>query len=46
MQGSVDGVGGDHLLLAPPAIITTEQISWAVDQLREAIEEASRNSGA
>ncbi len=40
MQGCVDGVSGDHLLLAPPAIITEEQIAWAADQLRAAIEQA------
>jgi adenosylmethionine-8-amino-7-oxononanoate aminotransferase len=40
MQGSVDGVSGDHLLIAPPAILTREQIDWAVDQLRAAIVEA------
>jgi adenosylmethionine-8-amino-7-oxononanoate aminotransferase len=40
MQGSVDGISGDHLLLAPPAIITDEQIGWAVDQLRAAIQQA------
>jgi adenosylmethionine-8-amino-7-oxononanoate aminotransferase len=36
MQGSVDGLSGDHLLLAPPAVITKDQITWAVDHLREA----------
>jgi adenosylmethionine-8-amino-7-oxononanoate aminotransferase len=40
MQGCVDGVSGDHLLIAPPAVITAEQIDWAVTQLRGAIEEA------
>jgi adenosylmethionine-8-amino-7-oxononanoate aminotransferase len=40
MQGSVDGVFGDHLLLAPPAIITEEQIQDAVHQLRDAIRES------
>jgi len=40
MQGCVDGVSGEHLLIAPPAVITAEQIDWAVKQLREAIEEA------
>jgi adenosylmethionine-8-amino-7-oxononanoate aminotransferase len=40
MQGSVDGVSGDHLLIAPPAILNREQIDWAVDQLRAAIVEA------
>ena len=40
MQGSVDGVSGDHLLLAPPAIITEEQIGWSVKQLADAISDA------
>jgi adenosylmethionine-8-amino-7-oxononanoate aminotransferase len=40
MQGSVDGISGDHLLLAPPAIITSDQIAWATDQLRAATLEA------
>ncbi|HMK22979.1 MAG TPA: aminotransferase class III-fold pyridoxal phosphate-dependent enzyme, partial [Terriglobales bacterium] len=42
MQGSVDGVAGDHLLLAPPAILTPEQMAWAADQLRSAIDDAGR----
>jgi adenosylmethionine-8-amino-7-oxononanoate aminotransferase len=41
MQGSVDGISGDHLLLAPPAVITEEQIEWVVGHLREAILETS-----
>jgi adenosylmethionine-8-amino-7-oxononanoate aminotransferase len=40
MQGSVDGVSGDHLLLAPPAIITGEQIAWSAEQLRASVREA------
>jgi adenosylmethionine-8-amino-7-oxononanoate aminotransferase len=40
MQGSVDGIRGDHLLLAPPAIITGQQITWAAKQLRAAVLEA------
>jgi len=43
MQGCVDGNAGDHVLIAPPAVITKEQIEWAVEELREAIEEAERN---
>jgi adenosylmethionine-8-amino-7-oxononanoate aminotransferase len=39
MQGCVDGVAGDHLLIAPPAVITVEQIDWAAKQLNDAIEE-------
>jgi len=45
MQGCVDGTAGDHLLLAPPAIITGEQITWAVERLSEAITEVETNSG-
>jgi len=40
MQGSVDGTAGDHILLAPPAVISEEQVSWSVEQLRNAIQEA------
>ncbi len=43
MQGCVDGVAGDHLLLAPPAIITPRQITWAVNQLRAAIAETEKS---
>jgi adenosylmethionine-8-amino-7-oxononanoate aminotransferase len=42
MQGSVDGISGDHVLLAPPAITTTEQISWSVEQLSASIREAQK----
>jgi adenosylmethionine-8-amino-7-oxononanoate aminotransferase len=41
MQGCVDGVAGDHLLIAPPAVITSEEIGWAAEQLGEAIDEAT-----
>lgn len=36
-SGSVDGVQGDHLLVAPPFVITEEQIDELVDLLRAAI---------
>jgi len=39
MQGSVNGVRGDHLLIAPPAILTQEQVADSVAQLRSAIAE-------
>ena len=42
MQGCVDGYRGDHLLIAPPAIITDEQIKWAVERVRQAVEEVER----
>jgi adenosylmethionine-8-amino-7-oxononanoate aminotransferase len=41
MQGSVDGVSGDHLLIAPPAVIKDDQIHWAVEQLKDSIEETA-----
>ena len=41
MQGCVDGTEGDHLLIAPPAVITRDQIDWATAQLREAIGETT-----
>jgi adenosylmethionine-8-amino-7-oxononanoate aminotransferase len=40
IQGCVDGVSGDHLLIAPPAVITGEQVDWAVEQLGKSVEEA------
>ncbi|HXE91736.1 MAG TPA: aminotransferase class III-fold pyridoxal phosphate-dependent enzyme [Terriglobales bacterium] len=43
MQGCVDGLRGDHLLLAPPAVITPQEIAWAVERLHAAIEEAEGN---
>jgi adenosylmethionine-8-amino-7-oxononanoate aminotransferase len=42
MQGSVDGHAGDHILLAPPAVISQEQIDWAVEELAASIREAQR----
>jgi adenosylmethionine-8-amino-7-oxononanoate aminotransferase len=37
MQGCTDGESGDHLLLAPPAIIKPDEVNWAVTQLTKAI---------
>lgn len=42
MQGSVDGISGDHILLAPPAIISRDQIDWAVGELAASIREAQQ----
>ncbi len=41
MQGSVDGISGDHLLVAPPAVITTGQTAWSIGQLAASIREAT-----
>ncbi len=40
VQGCADGYAGDHILLAPPAIIAESDLAWAVEQLREAIAQA------
>jgi adenosylmethionine-8-amino-7-oxononanoate aminotransferase len=41
VQGCVDGDCGDHILIAPPAVISEDQLSWASGQLASAIEEVS-----
>lgn len=46
VQGCVDGYRGDHVLIAPPAIISGEQITWGVEQLREAITETVKGAQA
>ena len=46
MQGCVDGISGDHLLIAPPAIITREEIDWAVERLCESIQEVTNSLAA
>jgi adenosylmethionine-8-amino-7-oxononanoate aminotransferase len=43
MQGSVDGLSGDHILLAPPAIINTGEISWSLEQLSASIREVEKD---
>ena len=45
MQGSVDGISGDHILLAPPAVITPEQICGSIEQLAAAVREAEKSQG-
>jgi hypothetical protein len=41
MQGCVDGKSGDHVMIAPPAVITADEIHWAIRELSSAITEAS-----
>ncbi|WP_284945032.1 aspartate aminotransferase family protein [Acidisoma cladoniae] len=38
--GTVDGVRGDHILLAPPYIVTPDEIDIVVDRLAHAIDDA------
>jgi len=44
MQGCAGGFAGDHLLLAPPAIATREEIEQGIAALRAAIEEVERRA--
>jgi adenosylmethionine-8-amino-7-oxononanoate aminotransferase len=46
MQGCVDGERGDHLLLAPPAIIARDEIAWAVGELAAAIDQVHNEVAA
>jgi hypothetical protein len=39
MGGSLDGVTGDHVMLAPPYIISEAQLDEAVDKLARSIDE-------
>jgi adenosylmethionine-8-amino-7-oxononanoate aminotransferase len=41
MGGIIDGLNGDHVLLAPPFIVNEEQVNVIVDRLGEAIDAAT-----
>ena len=40
MGGTIDGERGDHVLLAPPFIVTEGQIDAIVERLGEAVDAA------
>ena len=44
-QGCVDGVNGDHILLAPPFIITPEECHMTARAIAAAVEKVFRRSG-
>jgi adenosylmethionine-8-amino-7-oxononanoate aminotransferase len=46
MGGTVDGQRGDHVLLAPPFIVTLEQVEMIADRLAEAIDAAIESTGS
>lgn len=39
MGGTIDGQSGDHILIAPPFIITPAQLDFVVDTLNSVIRE-------
>lgn len=43
--GTVDGLSGDHVLLAPPFIISPEQLDELTDKLGTAIDDSLKESG-
>ncbi|MGT0196953.1 aspartate aminotransferase family protein [Burkholderia pyrrocinia] len=46
MGGTIDGVHGDHILIAPPFICTAQQIDTLVERLSGAIDAALAAAGA
>jgi adenosylmethionine-8-amino-7-oxononanoate aminotransferase len=40
MGGTIDGISGDHVLLAPPFIVTREQVDAIVERLGDAVDAA------
>ncbi|NHL68682.1 aspartate aminotransferase family protein [Burkholderia ambifaria] len=46
MGGTIDGVNGDHILIAPPFICTAQQIATIVERLSGAIDAALASAGA
>jgi adenosylmethionine-8-amino-7-oxononanoate aminotransferase len=45
MGGTIDGIRGDHVLLAPPFIVNSEQIDTIVDRLGDSIDAAIASTG-
>jgi adenosylmethionine-8-amino-7-oxononanoate aminotransferase len=46
IQGCADGARGDHILLAPPFIISTDEIQFLAAALRDAVREVHQTSSA
>jgi adenosylmethionine-8-amino-7-oxononanoate aminotransferase len=44
MPGTRDGSAGDHVLLAPPFIASTEELDFAVSALADAVDEVTGNA--
>jgi adenosylmethionine-8-amino-7-oxononanoate aminotransferase len=46
MGGTIDGRNGDHILLAPPFIISEPELDQVVERLGDAIDTVLAKSGA
>ncbi|RKU04354.1 aspartate aminotransferase family protein [Burkholderia sp. Nafp2/4-1b] len=46
MGGTIDGVHGDHILVAPPFVCTAQQVDTIVERLSGAIDAALASAGA
>jgi adenosylmethionine-8-amino-7-oxononanoate aminotransferase len=44
VQGCADGDCGDHILIAPPAVISEDQVVWAGEQLAAAIQQVGKSA--
>jgi len=44
-QGCAGADCGDHILLAPPAVISPDEVDWACEQLSQAILETTPRKG-
>jgi adenosylmethionine-8-amino-7-oxononanoate aminotransferase len=40
MGGTIDGLQGDHVILAPPYTVTAEEIEMIVERFGDAVEAA------
>ncbi len=45
MGGTIDGRQGDHVILAPPYIVTAEQVEMIVERFGDAVEAAIASAG-
>jgi adenosylmethionine-8-amino-7-oxononanoate aminotransferase len=44
-QGCVDGVTGDQVVIAPPLVVSPEELATIVDRLEDALEDVERELG-
>jgi adenosylmethionine-8-amino-7-oxononanoate aminotransferase len=44
--GTADGISGDHILLAPPFIISEDELTLLIDLIDKSINQAIADAGA